>query len=1274
MTLIFKKSTAQPQFSGTPAISGTLQVGQTLTATDGSPTRVKEKAVAWISTNANGDVESEETLVTGSYSYTLLESHLGRRIKFRVLASNPAGTVLRDSELSAVVTEGGQAPPPIVVTPSAVTGLAEVGGELTVTYDFSGEDTIEIQWFRYTDANLASPVPIGTASTYTLTVDDYNFYIDCVVTAENTYGQTPSRSNLVGRIAPASSGAPSVISAAVLESDEFAAGVYEGEYLVTKFSVAGATSEPVFTWYKCDAGKQNPVELVDAAEAPIKPLPISEPGTYWSYLFLDRSLGLNSGNKRVYCSVVASNGAGSTPASETAESAAVGPIQGTAITQAMVGDGPYDITAAGTYYLDEDITVPGSGLFVKANGVTINLNGYELTYDNETPVTIPNGDFEAGTGPNGPDWDFTGAGGSLGVANTDYIYVVRGEATPEASAELNATNARLTSEGSGALHMTAAACSGSLDPVVSVAATAVGSTGLWTTGTANPFVEDDAVHLTAMTGGSGAVTTPLQLSAVYFVRNVSGDTFELWTKPTYLTPQGHKMEGFADVTSSTLVKSTHRYVDSGTFTCNPDTWYALSFVQFYTPKTLRASVYVEVLEDGVSIGGWWRPTIGSGSGVPFFYGWDPWHNNPSEGCPGFQSVMFKASDATYRIRVGVYSITGRASTSMFDDFRVTCGYRVGISKGFSASSWNDLYLGKTFTNGTVGCRNGLASQGIRYSGTYFNLAVPDGVPTTVTNAPITVKNGLITQGQSGGVCCTNVSGGSINASHIRTHVHGPVSRSFGNGSSTTLANMADIQATSDDTLAAQREEWPNQQYYQPVGTMKRCSLLGGCGPMMRVGQGALLIEGCSARINARTTNQFGIVVRSATSLLTMRDSIIDNTGEYFGRGITLNAGGSAQISNSYIAVQPSPWNREYGGYYPRQGDYALQLEGAGASDVYGCTIRAEGNGPVLGSRPCASAVRANGNGGSPINIYNNVIEAFGSGEGTAICIFISFNALESGLNIHSNILNTNAIVWCGARAYRTHVSNSQINYYLPAAVEANIPVVSYTGTSPVWYLDLRDCPLNSDAESRMVTETPRYQWDPFRWETQNRAVEGEMRRTWTITFATGAQGDVITVRDKDGKYAAVGDGFMMNGTVSDNTLRLPPDIYDDKPFMVGDKVVLRTLVGGSGLVEGQIYYVVAATPPDVSTKTLASIQISETAGGEPASFVDNVSRVVVSAVEGVTGASGAVDLVIAQSTHTSLLGVQNWNATGSATTGYTVYKNGSLAGLFTADGNKTVNI
>jgi hypothetical protein len=79
----------------------------------------------------------------------------------------------------------------------------------------------------------------------------------------------------------------------------------------------------------------------------------------------------------------------------------LGPLESGAINVTSCG---YLTQANSTYVLQNDVYSDGSCFFITAGNVTLDLNGHVVTYDNATPVSVTNGDFEAGSG-----WDLSAA-------------------------------------------------------------------------------------------------------------------------------------------------------------------------------------------------------------------------------------------------------------------------------------------------------------------------------------------------------------------------------------------------------------------------------------------------------------------------------------------------------------------------------------------------------------------------------------------------------------------------------------------------------------------------------------------------------------------------------------------------------------------------------------------------------------------------------------------------------------------------------------------------
>ena len=86
------------------------------------------------------------------------------------------------------------------------------------------------------------------------------------------------------------------------------------------------------------------------------------------------------------------------------------------ITQAWLdanSPGPWYLNQAGeTYRLQTDVFAGGTAFAVTAQNVTLDLNGYTITYNDAAPIDIGNHSFESGSGSSATSWNFTNAPGA----------------------------------------------------------------------------------------------------------------------------------------------------------------------------------------------------------------------------------------------------------------------------------------------------------------------------------------------------------------------------------------------------------------------------------------------------------------------------------------------------------------------------------------------------------------------------------------------------------------------------------------------------------------------------------------------------------------------------------------------------------------------------------------------------------------------------------------------------------------------------------------------
>ena len=170
--------------TGKPGITGTAQVGQTLTATVGTSADVDglpnpfltdvNTSFQWIRV-ATDNTETNIASATAS-TYTLVDADLGTTIKVKVgFADNYDYDEMLTSDATAAVSAAANTPATGAPT---ITGTAQVGQTLTAgttaIMDADGLTTpsYTYQWIRVATDNSETNIASATASTYTLVAAD----------------------------------------------------------------------------------------------------------------------------------------------------------------------------------------------------------------------------------------------------------------------------------------------------------------------------------------------------------------------------------------------------------------------------------------------------------------------------------------------------------------------------------------------------------------------------------------------------------------------------------------------------------------------------------------------------------------------------------------------------------------------------------------------------------------------------------------------------------------------------------------------------------------------------------------------------------------------------------------------------------------------------------------------------------------------------------------------------------------------------------------------
>lgn len=188
--------------TSTPTVTGTPQIGATLTAEHGSwsGTGTISYAYRWQRCDMFGDSCATITGAT-SATYVPTEADLGDAVSVLVTASDTSGSIVARSAPSQPVAASGG---PVASTTPTVSGSPEQGEALTATHGtFAGVESpsYAYKWVRCTaeDAGCAS-IPGASSSSYTLSAADLGEFLRVIVTATSGSGDAEAVSDSVGPI------------------------------------------------------------------------------------------------------------------------------------------------------------------------------------------------------------------------------------------------------------------------------------------------------------------------------------------------------------------------------------------------------------------------------------------------------------------------------------------------------------------------------------------------------------------------------------------------------------------------------------------------------------------------------------------------------------------------------------------------------------------------------------------------------------------------------------------------------------------------------------------------------------------------------------------------------------------------------------------------------------------------------------------------------------------------------------------------------------------
>jgi len=199
-----------PVNTAPPAISGTPQNGQTLTASTGTWTGTQPIGYAyqWQRCDTSGAGCNPVTGATGS-TYPVTSADVGSTLRVTVTATNSSGSANSTSAATTVVQAASA--PPVNSSPPTITGTAQDGQLLNASpgsWNGTQPITYAYQWQRCdTTGSGCNAISGATNASYPVTSADVGSTLRVQVTATNSDGSASATSNATAVVQASSSSA-----------------------------------------------------------------------------------------------------------------------------------------------------------------------------------------------------------------------------------------------------------------------------------------------------------------------------------------------------------------------------------------------------------------------------------------------------------------------------------------------------------------------------------------------------------------------------------------------------------------------------------------------------------------------------------------------------------------------------------------------------------------------------------------------------------------------------------------------------------------------------------------------------------------------------------------------------------------------------------------------------------------------------------------------------------------------------------------------------------